>query len=221
MKFWKYHVNGNDFILVSTKEKLDQEKIHLWCKHHFGIGADGVLQVWIEKDKLHYQHFNADGSKASMCGNGIRCVGYWYMEKRCTHRCQVEIEGVNYQLKRYKQFVTLQMPIPEIIENNVYQCGVKHKIVEEYEENKEYNSNLVEYIGTNCFHIVTYELGVGKTYSCGTGNIAAFYHGYKKGKLDKIAIGRNEGGDNLLQYEDTFILISAIVKPIIQGHILL
>ena len=221
MKFWKYHVNGNDFILLHTKQKLHESQIQLWCKQHFGIGADGILQVWIEKGILHYRHFNADGSPANMCGNGIRCVGYWYMNKAHVDICKVEIANTQYRIRRYKHLVTLEMPVPEHIKDNLYRCGVMHKVSDQYEESSLYNVNVVKYQDPMHFHITTYELGVGKTYSCGTGNLATFYHGYKTGKLHKIAIGMNEGGKNLLQYSNHFIYISAPVHAVMKGSILL
>src|SRR5690242_12259801 len=77
--FSKYHGAGNDFILIDhrTHSYPIEERAciaHL-CDRRFGIGADGVL--CIERSSVadcKMRIFNADGSSAAMCGNGIRCV---------------------------------------------------------------------------------------------------------------------------------------------------
>lgn len=77
MKFYKYHGTGNDFILIedlNEKIVLSQNNIRNICQRHYGIGADGLIMVRtseIADYKMVY--FNADGTQAEMCGNGIRC----------------------------------------------------------------------------------------------------------------------------------------------------
>ncbi len=78
MRFWKYHGLGNDFILMLDNEdriSRDPETIKSLCHRRFGIGADGVLFLGpSEKGDARMRIFNADGSEAEMCGNGIRCL---------------------------------------------------------------------------------------------------------------------------------------------------
>ena len=76
MILYKYHGCGNDFLITSFDENIDYslyaKKI---CHRKLGIGADGLIVD--EYPKMHF--YNQDGSKASMCGNGIRCyVRYLY-----------------------------------------------------------------------------------------------------------------------------------------------
>ena len=92
MKFWKYHVNGNDFILMESVHKLHPTKIASLCDRHKGIGADGILCVSQEKDAIVYTHYNADGSKATMCGNGIRCVAHYFCKKNHVSCVDIQIE---------------------------------------------------------------------------------------------------------------------------------
>ncbi len=75
MKFEKWQGTGNDFVVVNADE-IDEEvtasiarKI---CDRHFGIGADGVLVLRRKGSTGEMKIFNADGSVAEMCGNGIR-----------------------------------------------------------------------------------------------------------------------------------------------------
>ena len=84
LTFSKYQGLGNDFILMEGRSGQLPAEIHSpdpgWvqrlCDRRFGIGADGlILALPPEKDaELRMRIFNADGSEAEMCGNGIRCL---------------------------------------------------------------------------------------------------------------------------------------------------
>ncbi len=71
----KYHGAGNDFIMLDYERfaALDDpiDFIVKVCDRHTGIGADGLIAV--KKDPLEMVYYNQDGSRAPMCGNGIRC----------------------------------------------------------------------------------------------------------------------------------------------------
>ncbi|RLQ95236.1 diaminopimelate epimerase [Falsibacillus albus] len=84
----KCHGSGNDFLLIdemansySFGEKDRQNLAIALCDRQEGLGADGILFVL----KSHHADakmrvFNSDGSEASMCGNGLRCVGRYVCE---------------------------------------------------------------------------------------------------------------------------------------------
>ncbi|WP_081258272.1 diaminopimelate epimerase [Streptobacillus moniliformis] len=75
MEFEKYSGLGNDFII--TEKDLTVEEIVKYCKRRKSIGADGVI-ILKKKNENFYMHFyNADGSLAAMCGNGIRCYAHY------------------------------------------------------------------------------------------------------------------------------------------------
>ena len=75
MKFSKYEGIGNDFIVVDRPE-IDAILARRLCDRRLGIGADGVLVVEPGEAALFRMTvWNADGSVAEMCGNGLRCVG--------------------------------------------------------------------------------------------------------------------------------------------------
>ncbi len=77
MNFTKLQSAGNDFVLVETSNMS-----HNWaqtaraiCWRHFGIGADGLLLLMpSEAADFAMKVFNADGSEAEACGNGLRCL---------------------------------------------------------------------------------------------------------------------------------------------------
>ena len=77
LRFEKYQGTGNDFVIFEMSEldglqhSLLAQKV---CNRRFGIGADGMIVVAPSKvATMQMIFYNADGSIATMCGNGIRC----------------------------------------------------------------------------------------------------------------------------------------------------
>lgn len=67
------HGIGNDFVVLDA-EPPSAQWVAAVCDRHRGVGADGVLTVTsIAVDVVRMQYWNADGSAAEMCGNGLRC----------------------------------------------------------------------------------------------------------------------------------------------------
>jgi diaminopimelate epimerase len=76
LPFWKMHGTGNDFVLMEAAEPDGAwpELAVAICDRHFGVGADGLILVLpSEVADRRMRIFNADGSEAEMCGNGVRC----------------------------------------------------------------------------------------------------------------------------------------------------
>ncbi len=75
--FTKWQGCGNDFILLEDMEgrlTAPGELSKRLCDRHFGIGGDGlILLLPSDKADIRMRIYNADGSEAEMCGNGIRC----------------------------------------------------------------------------------------------------------------------------------------------------
>jgi diaminopimelate epimerase len=78
MKFTKMHGIGNDYIYVNglAETVADPARVAREISdRHFGVGADGLILILpSETADVRMRMFNADGSEAEMCGNGIRCV---------------------------------------------------------------------------------------------------------------------------------------------------
>ena len=76
MKFTKMHGIGNDYIYVNGfEEQVDHpaEVARAVSDRHFGIGSDGLILILPSTQAdFRMRMFNADGSEAQMCGNGIR-----------------------------------------------------------------------------------------------------------------------------------------------------
>lgn len=85
MEFTKMQGAANDFVMVDGRNlERDWPKLAVAvCDRHLGVGADSLILV-LDSDKADYRMriFDADGSEAETCGNGIRCVARYLLEKR-------------------------------------------------------------------------------------------------------------------------------------------
>jgi diaminopimelate epimerase len=73
----KGHAYGNDFLLVPESEVAGRNLEQLsqaMCHRQTGIGADGLIVYVLDSDRVRMQLFNADGSRAEVSGNGVRCL---------------------------------------------------------------------------------------------------------------------------------------------------
>jgi len=75
MDFVKMEGLGNDFVVIAGPYTPTTNEIAEWCDRRHGVGADGVLVVTpLDDSTVGMDYWNADGSPAEMCGNGLRCV---------------------------------------------------------------------------------------------------------------------------------------------------
>lgn len=95
MNFVKLQATGNDFILVDARRlKRDwaglAKKI---CDRHFGVGADGLILVTTSKvAQLGMRIFNPDGSEAEVCGNGLRCLAKYAIDRQLVEGATLSVE---------------------------------------------------------------------------------------------------------------------------------
>jgi len=85
IRFTKIQGAGNDFVLVETRDgQRDWSRLAATlCDRHFGVGADGLLLLMPAEDSdFRMRVFNADGSEAEVCGNGLRCMVRYFIENR-------------------------------------------------------------------------------------------------------------------------------------------
>ncbi|MCJ7605770.1 MAG: diaminopimelate epimerase, partial [Dehalococcoidales bacterium] len=84
MDFTKMQGAANDFVVVDARD-LERDWSGLAvavCNRHLGIGADSLI-ILLPSDKADFgmRTFDADGSEAETCGNGIRCLARYVLEK--------------------------------------------------------------------------------------------------------------------------------------------
>lgn len=124
MKFTKMNGTGNDFVVIDDRNGQflgrEGELSKRLCNRNFAIGGDGILIVR-ESDIAQTQMIimNADGSYASMCGNGIRCFAKYVWDENIVKGNSIKIEtgdGVkeaflNIENNEVKE-VTINMGVP-------------------------------------------------------------------------------------------------------------
>lgn len=96
MHFTKMHGLGNDYLYVYGEPKNPEKLSIRLSERHFGAGSDGM--IWISHSDIadfKMRIFNADGSEAKMCGNGIRCVGKYVYDKGYTDKNHLTIETLS------------------------------------------------------------------------------------------------------------------------------
>jgi len=96
LEFTKMEALGNDFVIIDARKKLPTGLPALarrLCDRHFGIGADGLMLILPSKRAdFRMRIFNADGSEAEMCGNGIRAFAKYLYDHRLTKKTDLAIE---------------------------------------------------------------------------------------------------------------------------------
>ena len=97
MHFTKMHGLGNDYLYVYGEVPSNIEELSTkLSERHFGAGSDGMIYISpsaVADFKMRI--FNADGSEAKMCGNGIRCVGKYVYDKGYTDKKSLTVETLS------------------------------------------------------------------------------------------------------------------------------
>jgi diaminopimelate epimerase len=143
MKFTKMHGIGNDYIYVNCLEERVENPSRFARQvsdRHFGIGGDGLILITpSKKADVGMRIFNADGSEAQMCGNGIRCVAkYAYEHGLVPKRERMRIEtkaGVKTVLLKVQgsrvQKVRVNMGRPRLLRKSIPMLGKNTRVVNE------------------------------------------------------------------------------------------
>lgn len=142
MKFTKMEGLGNDYVYVNCfRETVDNpsEVAKKVSDRHFGIGSDGLILIKpSEVADFRMDMYNADGSQAEMCGNGIRCVAKYVYDYGLTDKTSISIEtlaGIKYldlQVTDGKvSLITVNMGSPELIPDKIPVISDSKHVVDE------------------------------------------------------------------------------------------
>ena len=142
MKFTKMEGLGNDYVYVNCfRETVDNpsEVAKKVSDRHFGIGSDGLILIKpSEVADFRMDMYNADGSQAEMCGNGIRCVAKYVYDYGLTDKTSISIEtlaGIKYldlQVTDGKvSLITVNMGSPELIPDKIPVISDSKRVVDE------------------------------------------------------------------------------------------
>ncbi|MCS7150800.1 MAG: diaminopimelate epimerase [Endomicrobia bacterium] len=129
LNFAKFVAAGNDFVIINNFDKKISSKKYpelarKLCQQKFAIGADGflVIEPSLRKDcEFKMVYYNSDGSFATMCGNGARCIAFYAYElELCEEIVNFEtaVGVVNCMIKK-NNIVSLKLPEPKLWKINI------------------------------------------------------------------------------------------------------
>lgn len=232
MEFYKLEATGNDFI-ITILDDVNNLNIKQLCDRHKGIGADGLINI---DSYYNVSFYNADGSNANMCGNGLRCVSklLYYLTKKKDNT--IYINSKETYLKQVKDNIScITMPSLFMVKQDDYylvNVSNQHMIVLTNDAiNYEFNQHQISYSNKNKCNITaleildrrnikikTFEYGVGITKSCGSASMASFYVGYMLDKVDSKVNVHQMGGTTICEYKDGKYYLSGEVNLIYKGE---
>ena len=142
MKFTKMQGIGNDYVYVNCFEEdiKDPSELSIAISdRHFGVGSDGLIMIMPSPiADARMRIFNADGSEAQMCGNGIRCVAKYLYEYGIKKSDRMTIETAaglkTIELTTVNGGVTqikVEMGTPELLRNNIPMLGENKQVINE------------------------------------------------------------------------------------------
>ncbi len=206
MRFSKWHALGNDYLLVERAElggELDDAIVRRLCDRHFGVGADGVVEVvGAAGADADVAIWNPDGSRAEFSGNGARIAARWLAVRENAEHVRLTVgpravaatmEGGDVRLEVGRVDVgdpeeliaggELLAFVPVSVENP--HAVVRRDYVEEdvlrlgplVERHRRFpagtNVQLVRVLGRRGLEIGIWERGAGRTLSSGSSAVAA------------------------------------------------
>jgi len=126
MNIYKMHALDNDFVII-LNNALQDEYIKKICDRKNGVGCDQLLIC--DTESYNVQIYNNDGSRAGMCLNGLRCLGYLFYFEELKHEVTFNVYGKKVHTKY-------------ISDNSVQLLVDKPKIVTE-----KYNLSKIDFHG--------------------------------------------------------------------------
>ena len=149
INFTKMVGAGNDFVLVDNKLKDYARLARILCQRRTGIGADGLLVL--EKSRkadFRMRIFNADGTEAEMCGNGLRCAALFASKGKKNLKIET-MAGIYEANIAGRNRVNIKMEEPKGLKLNIPIVISGRKIK-------------VNYVDTGVPHVVIFVQGLGK-----------------------------------------------------------
>lgn len=214
---------GNDFVildgLVDDLPALTQDFIQNICDRHFGIGCDQllVLQHSKEADVLMLI-YNADGSQAANCGNGLRCVADLLMQKLKQDSVSIALADRVVRAKKTVHGIGVQMgqAVIEAVHENYtdVDMGNLHRVYfDGAAACPERNVEIILNYNDQDVSIKIIERGVGETLACGSGACATAVAVWQKtGSAVALKIHMPGGEVMVCQREDNIFLAGGVSR---------
>ena len=245
MHFTKMEGLGNDFVLVDGSVEITGPLVRQVTDRHRGIGADGLLQVSLEDGLLRMGYWNADGSPAEMCGNGLRCVARFAYDRGLVETTTFEVATPG-GLRRVTvgEEPTVEIGPVEVGESFVFEgwtfqrvrVGNPHAVSfvsnlsnvpvadlgSELSRLTEGGTNVefVRVIDRHKLEMRVWERGVGETMACGSGMVAAGAAAFHLGFVDPEVTISVPGGDGVVDLDGTTSWLTGPVRYVFAGETL-
>ncbi len=128
MRLSKWQALGNAYLLVEPgelTEPLTPDRVRRLCDHHFGVGADGLLEVVsVDDARSTVKIWNPDGSTAELSGNGVRIVAAWLAREEASDHVTIQVgERKLEAVVRDDGLVELDVGVVEVRETEMLDLG--------------------------------------------------------------------------------------------------
>lgn len=203
--FDKYEGAGNDFVMLDNRngefDNITPEQIAKLCDRRFGIGGDGLLLLCQHNElAFRMKYYNSDGSLASFCGNGARCICAYAAHKGVVKAGEpfsfiaddglhtatysngwVDLKMIDvHQVNRHADGVAMNTGVPHFVAQvadldavDIMATAPKLRYDERFAPGGT-NVNFISVLSPDSIAVRTYERGVeGETLACGTGIVAS------------------------------------------------
>lgn len=142
MKFTKMQGIGNDYVYINCFEETVKNPSKLSIQisdRHFGVGSDGLILIQPSQvADCCMDMYNADGSRAEMCGNGIRCVAKYVYDHKIVKKEQIKVETldgikeIHLTVENGKAIsATVNMGQPELRPEKIPVCFMGEQVISE------------------------------------------------------------------------------------------
>ena len=219
MRLEKYHGLGNDFLVLldlEGRQPVDGAMARALCDRHTGVGADGLIRVTQGPTPNPYvmELYNADGGRAEMSGNGIRCLALALVDAGLATGPEITIAtDAGPRRVRFNDDRTISVDMglatvePGPGHSLLVDMGNPHAVVEVQDpydadlgrEARRFGPDLnLELVaagpGPDELTMRVWERGVGETLACGTGACAAAVAAHKWGIVGHRVTVHQPGG---------------------------
>ena len=244
MNFWKMEGLGNDFVVVVGSYSFSTTEIVALFDRRKGVGADGVLVVSGDRHRVGMSYFNADGSEAEMCGNGLRCVARLAVDLGLTDRREFSVDTPTgpRRVRVSSSEVTAELGPVTVGEQrrigerdyHLVSVGNPHAVswVDDLDGirlaatgralqdvfRKGINVEMVRVDSPGEMSMRVWERGVGETSACGTGAVAAAAAGVAQGLTREKVEVRLVGGTAQVTLEGRTSWITGPARLVYQGE---
>lgn len=238
INFIKMHGCGNDFLIIDNRNimlKFTPEQVKNLADYKKSVGFDQLLLIENSSSAdAAIRIYNSDGSEASACGNGSRCIAKLILEE--TGNSSITISTANRILtaKRQDHLIAINMGQAKLIDNYV-EIGNSHVVIstdnldvlniseagplatKNQTFSNKLNVNFVQVINRELIHLRTFEHGVGATLACGSGACASFFYLYKNGIVNDNITIRQPGGIVKVSIQDDNIILAGDAETSYHG----